>query len=158
MGAWLKTGTGRRAAGAGALAALVWAALEPLDRRLLRCDYSDVAVLGKAVAHDRGWLPAGLMMHAANGAAFGLAYDTVRRRTGLPAERLALGLALAEHVTRKTAFPGYTDHATYPGIGDPIAYQVVTKDNLPPAGQYVAPKVDADSCFLAKWKAERLSK
>ena len=52
MGAWLKTGTARRAAGAGALAALVWAALEPLDRRLLRCDYWDVAVLGNAVAHD----------------------------------------------------------------------------------------------------------
>jgi len=117
MGAWLKTGTGRRAAGAGALAALVWAALEPLDRRLLRCDYSDVAVLGKAVAHDRGWLPAGLMMHAANGAAFGLAYDTVRRRTGLPAERLALGLALAEHVT---LYPlGYFVDRYHPRRGEP---------------------------------------
>jgi ABC-type sugar transport system substrate-binding protein len=66
--------------------------------------------------------------------------------------------ALVEHVARKTPFPGYTDKATYPGIGDPLAYQIVTKDNLPPQGQYVAPKVDGVSYFLAKWKAEGLAK
>jgi hypothetical protein len=32
---------------AGAIAALVWAAVEPFDRRVLRHDYSDVAVLGR---------------------------------------------------------------------------------------------------------------
>ncbi len=57
------------------------------------------------------------MMHAANGAAFGLAYDTVRRRTGLPAERLALGLALAEHVT---LYPlGYFVDRYHPRRGEP---------------------------------------
>jgi ABC-type sugar transport system substrate-binding protein len=66
--------------------------------------------------------------------------------------------ALVEHFARKTPFPGYTDKASYPGIGDPLAYQIVTKDNLPPAGQYVAPKVDGVSYFLAKWKAEGLAK
>jgi ABC-type sugar transport system substrate-binding protein len=66
--------------------------------------------------------------------------------------------ALAEFEARHTAFPGYTDHATYKGIGDPLSYQIVTKANLPPAGQYVAPKVDGVSYFLAKWKAEGLAK
>ena len=87
-----------RAAVAGATAATVWAALEPLDTRLLRYDYSDVALLGKAVTR-RHWLPAGLALHAANGAAFGLVFDELRRRTGLPARRLAVGMALAEHLT-----------------------------------------------------------
>jgi hypothetical protein len=77
---------------AGAIAALVWAAVEPLDRRLLRHDYSDVAVLGKAVTRSRGWLIAGLAMHAANGAVFGVAYERVRRR-GISAP----AMALAEH-------------------------------------------------------------
>jgi hypothetical protein len=88
-----------RSAGAGAAAALLWAALEPLDRRLFRCDYSDVALLGKAVVRGRGWLPAGLALHAANGAVFGLAYALLRRRTAAEPRRLGLELALAEHVT-----------------------------------------------------------
>jgi ABC-type sugar transport system substrate-binding protein len=64
--------------------------------------------------------------------------------------------ALVENVARKTPFPPYTDAATYPGLGDPIAYQIVTQSNLPPAGQYVAPQKDGVSYFLAKWKAEGL--
>ena len=87
-----------RAAGAGAAAALVWAAVEPLDRRLFRCDYSDVALLGKAVTRGRAWPVAGLALHAANGAVFGLAFDALRRRVPVETRRLALGLALAEHV------------------------------------------------------------
>jgi hypothetical protein len=85
-------------AAAGAVAATVWGLLEPLDRRLFRCDYSDVAVLGKA-ATRRHWLPVGLAVHAANGATFGLAFDELRRRTVLPPRRLALAAALAEHIT-----------------------------------------------------------
>jgi hypothetical protein len=87
-----------RSAAAGAPAATVWAALEPLDRRLLGCDYSDVALLGKALTR-RHWRPVGLALHAVNGAAFGVAFETARRRTGLPPRRLALAAALAEHVT-----------------------------------------------------------
>lgn len=83
---------------AGAVAATAWAALEPLDRRLFRCDYSDVAVLGKAVTRGRLALPVGLVIHAANGAIFGLAFDQARRRLPIPKRQLALAMALAEHV------------------------------------------------------------
>jgi hypothetical protein len=90
--------TAARAAAAGATAALVWAAVEPLDRRIFRCDYSDVALLGKAVTRSAWWRPTGLAMHAANGAAFGLALRGLQRRTGWSTRRLALGAALVEHV------------------------------------------------------------
>jgi hypothetical protein len=85
-----------RAAAAGAAATLVWAALEPVDRRLFRNDYSDVALLGKAFTRGRGWLPLGLAIHAVNGAVFGLVYHEAARRTDR--RHLALELALAEHL------------------------------------------------------------
>ena len=87
-----------RSAAAGAAAATTWAALEPLDRALLRCDYSDIALLGKAVTGGRAWPIAGLALHAANGALLGLAFEGLRRRLRVEPRRLALGLALAEHV------------------------------------------------------------
>lgn len=91
---------GRRvhSAAAGAAAAAVWALQEPLDQRLAHCDYSDVAVLGKAVTGGRGWRAAGLALHALNGATFGLAFHEVRSRTQTGPRRLALAMALAEHV------------------------------------------------------------
>jgi hypothetical protein len=87
----------RRAAAAGATAALVWAAQEPLDQRVFGCDYSDVALLGKAATRGPHWRAAGLALHAANGAVFGLVYDALCRRTRVEPRRLAFGLALAEH-------------------------------------------------------------
>jgi hypothetical protein len=87
-----------RSAVAGAAAATVWGLLEPLDRRALRCDYSDIAVLGKAATRGPRWRAAGYALHACNGAVFGLAFESARRRTKLDRRRLALGLALAEHV------------------------------------------------------------
>lgn len=89
----------QRSAAAGAAAATVWAALEPLDQRVFRCDYSDVALLGKAVTRARAWPAAGLALHALNGAVFGLAFHEVRRVTRLPTRPLAFGMALAEHMT-----------------------------------------------------------
>jgi hypothetical protein len=87
-----------RAAASGAAAATIWALQEPLDQCVFRCDYSDVAVLGKALTRGRRWRAIGLAAHAANGAVFGLAFHEVRRRVALPPRRLALGMALAEHV------------------------------------------------------------
>src|SRR5947207_3441731 len=74
-----------RAALAGAVAATVWGLQEPLDRRVFRCDYSDVRLVG------------GLPVHALNGALFGLAFDAIRRRTRVDQTRLAVALAVAEH-------------------------------------------------------------
>jgi hypothetical protein len=90
--------TRRRAALAGAAAATAWAALQPLDKRLFGCDYSDVALLGKAVTRSRLWPVAGLAAHAGNGALFGLAFRELLVRTEYEPRRLALSLALAEHV------------------------------------------------------------
>jgi hypothetical protein len=85
-------------AAAGALAATAWGVLEPLDQRLFRCVYSDIAILGKAITRRRGWRAAGFALHAVNGAVFGLAYDAARRRVPVAPKRLALTMALAEHV------------------------------------------------------------
>jgi hypothetical protein len=81
-----------RAAAAGAVAATVWGALEPVDRRVFRCDYSDVELVGFG---DRRL---GFVVHAMNGALFGLGLDAVRRRVAVDQQRLAVGLALAEHI------------------------------------------------------------
>lgn len=72
-------------------------------------DYSDVAVLGKAITRGPGWRPAGLALHAANGAVFALA----TRRLRQPPVRLAP----VEHVT---LFPlGYAVDPVHPARGDP---------------------------------------
>ena len=63
------------------------------------CDYSDVAILGKAVTNGRGWWPAGLAIHVANGALFGLGYYEARRRWPSRPRSLGVGFALAEHIT-----------------------------------------------------------
>ena len=80
------------------MAATVWGLVEPIDRRLFRCHYSDTLLLGKTVTRGRLARPVGFAIHAANGAAFGLAFDQARRRLPVRKERLALGMALAEHV------------------------------------------------------------
>ncbi len=95
---WIVKERGLHPAVAGAVAATAWALLEPLDRRVFRCDYSDVALLGKVVTRGPLWRPAGLAVHALNGAVFGLAFDQARRRLPVEKRRLALAMALAEHV------------------------------------------------------------
>jgi hypothetical protein len=82
-----------RAALAGAVAATVWGVQEPLDQRIFGCDYSDIELLG------RGHRSLGFVVHAVNGAVFGLGFDAVRRRVGVDQRRLAVGLALTEHLT-----------------------------------------------------------
>ena len=87
-----------RSAAAGAAAAGVWALQEPIDQRLVDCDYSDVAVLGKALTDGRGWWPVGFAVHLVNGALFGVAFHEARRRWPTRPRALALGMALGEHV------------------------------------------------------------
>jgi hypothetical protein len=84
---------------------------------VFRCDYSDIALLGKAVTRGRGWRAAGFTFHAVNGALFGLAYGAVRRRTRADDRRLALALALGEHVA---LYPlGYFVDRYHPARGEP---------------------------------------
>ena len=45
---------------AGAAAAAVWAAQQPLDKRVFGSSYDDVELLGKLVTRDSGWPAAGL--------------------------------------------------------------------------------------------------
>ena len=81
-----------RAAVAGSVAAVVWGLQEPLDQRVFGCDYSDVLFLG------RGHRSVGFVVHATNGALLGLAFDAVRQRVDVDQRRLALALAIGEHL------------------------------------------------------------
>jgi hypothetical protein len=82
---------------AGAVAAGVWAAQQPLDKRLFRSRYDDVELLGKLVTRGDEWPAYGLALHAANGAAFGAVYSQLK--AFLPGPPVARGLAagLVEH-------------------------------------------------------------
>ena len=66
--------------------------------------------------------------------------------------------ATAEFFARHKAFPAYTVAASYPGLGNPLGYQIVTGANLPPKGTYVRPAADAVSYFITKWKTEGFGK
>jgi hypothetical protein len=82
---------------AGSLATALWAAQQPLDKRVFECEYDDVELLGKLVTHGREWPLIGLAIHMANGAVFGAAY--AQARPFIPAPPLAAGVlaGLAEH-------------------------------------------------------------
>jgi hypothetical protein len=106
-----------RSIAAGAAAALIWGAVERVDRKIVGNDYTDVALLGKFVTCSRAWPLAGVAVHAANGAVFGAAFELVRRRTSIPPRRLAVGLALAEHLA---LFPlGALVDRYHPARGEP---------------------------------------
>ena len=83
---------------AGSAGAAVWAVQEPLDQWVFRSHYSDVAVLGKVAIGGRAWWPAGLALHLVNGAVFGFVYCEARRRWPQRPRRLAMSMALGEHV------------------------------------------------------------
>jgi hypothetical protein len=90
-----------RGALAGAAAAGVWAAQQPLDKKVFGVDYDDAELLGSVVTRDRGaaaTLPVGGAMHVLNGALFGALYS--RLAPALPGPRIARGVAagLAECV------------------------------------------------------------
>lgn len=59
----------------------------------------------------------------------------------------------AEYFARKRT-PSKKNQPTYPVIGDPFSYEIITKENLPPKGQYVQPKWDVPSYFISKWHHE----
>jgi hypothetical protein len=63
---------------AGSLAAALWAAQQPLDKRVFGAEYDDVKLLGKAVTRGNEWPAVGVAMHVLNGALFGALYAQLR--------------------------------------------------------------------------------
>jgi hypothetical protein len=82
---------------AGSVAAAVWAAQQPLDKRLFGTSYDDVELLGKAVTRGPAWPAAGAAIHVVNGAAFGAAYALARPFIPGPPLAAAVVAALAEN-------------------------------------------------------------
>ena len=88
-----------RGALAGTAAAAVWAAQQPLDRRVFRHPYDDTELLGRwVVGGDGRWLPAGIALHLANGALFGAAYANVAPALPVPPALRGPLAGLAEHL------------------------------------------------------------
>jgi hypothetical protein len=83
---------------AGATAAAVWAAQEPLDRRVFGTRYDDVELLGTLFTRGQGRYAAGLALHLANGAVFGAVYALVRPLVPAPPVVTGVGAAMIEHL------------------------------------------------------------
>ena len=117
-----------RGALAGATAAAVWAAQQPLDKRVFGIDYDDAELLGRlARVSGPATQPVGLALHLLNGAVVGAIYANVA--PSLPGPRAARGLAaaLVEHLA---TWPGtaVTDRLglTNGLWGDPRAFAQAT--------------------------------
>jgi hypothetical protein len=82
---------------AGAAAAGLWAAQQPLDKRVFDSRYDDVELLGKLVTRGPGWQAAGLAMHLANGALFGATFALLRPLVPVPPVAAGAAAGLAEH-------------------------------------------------------------
>jgi hypothetical protein len=82
---------------AGGLAAAIWAAQQPLDKRVFGSDYDDLEILGKAVTRGNEWPYVGLAIHVANGAIFGAVYAQLRPFLVGPAPLRGLTAALAQN-------------------------------------------------------------
>jgi hypothetical protein len=87
-----------RGALAGAAAAGVWAAQQPLDKQVFGSDYDDVELLGKWVTRERTWPAAGLALHLQNGATFGAAYAVLAPVLPLPPVLRGPVAGLLEHL------------------------------------------------------------
>ena len=87
-----------RGALAGGIAAAVWAAQQPLDKRVFGVDYDDADLLGRFVAPGPAGYAGGVALHIVNGAAFGAAYAQIR--PALPGPPWLRGpiAGLAEHL------------------------------------------------------------
>jgi hypothetical protein len=107
-----------RGALAGVAAAGVWAAQQPLDRRVFGVAYDDTELLGRWVVHSGAWRPAGVGLHLANGALFGALYANMA--PGLPVPAVLRGplAGLAEHL------------ATWPGVAV-VESRHPARDELP---------------------------
>ena len=73
-----------RGAFAGAVAAGVWAAQMPLDKRVFGSDFDDVELLGKVFTRGPAWPLVGWALHLQNGALFGAAYANLAPHMPIP--------------------------------------------------------------------------
>jgi hypothetical protein len=87
-----------RGALAGAAAAAVWAAQQPLDERVFGVPYDDTELLGKWVTRGPTWRAVGMAMHVQNGAAFGALYANLAPSLRVPAHARGPLAGLAEHL------------------------------------------------------------
>jgi hypothetical protein len=87
-----------RGALAGAVAAGVWAAQQPLDIKVFGVQYDDTELLGKGITRGPAWRPVGVALHLANGAIFGAAYSAVAPRLPLPSWARGPAAGLAENI------------------------------------------------------------
>ena len=86
-----------RGALAGAAAAAVWAAQQPIDKRLFGVDHDDVRLLARLARRDSDYA-FGLALHLANGALFGAIYAGVAPSMRVPAPLRGPLAGLAEHL------------------------------------------------------------
>jgi hypothetical protein len=107
-----------RGALAGATAAAVWAAQQPLDQRVFGVEYDDVELLGRLVTDGPAAYPIGLALHVMNGAVFGAVYANAARGLPIPAALRGPLAGLAEHL------------ATWPGTAA-LARMHPAADDLP---------------------------
>jgi hypothetical protein len=84
-----------RGALAGAAAAAVWAAQQPLDKRVFGSDYDDARLLARLVGGSDG---VGAALHIQNGLLFGAVYANLAPRLPVPAALRGPLAALTEHV------------------------------------------------------------
>jgi hypothetical protein len=87
-----------RGALAGAAAAAVWAAQQPLDRRVFGVPYDDAELLGRLVARGDAVMPVGLAFHVLNGALFGAVYANAAPSLPVPPALRGPLAGLAEHL------------------------------------------------------------
>jgi hypothetical protein len=115
---------------AGAAAAGVWAAQQPLDKRLFGCRFDDVELLGKAVTRGPLWPLAGVLLHLQNGALFGALYANLPLGRAPAAARGPLA-ALAEHLaTWPAARLAYRSHPGRSEMAAPAFWQAAWRHAL----------------------------
>jgi hypothetical protein len=83
---------------AGGVAAAIWAAQQPADKRAFGTPMDDVELLGKALSKGEGWPLLGLGLHVQNGATFGAIYAQLRRFVPGPPVAVGLAAGLVEHL------------------------------------------------------------
>jgi len=84
-----------RGALAGSVAAAVWLAQQPLDKRVFGCDHDDAELLASLLKRP---LAAGVALHVQNGAVFGALYAAAAPSLPVPPVLRGPLAGLAEHL------------------------------------------------------------